>query len=54
MMAWTASRMKKLDNDNDGTLSPDEFGEGDFKSVDINKDGKIDVKEYTASRMKKK
>ena len=45
--------MKKIDTDKNGTLSPDEFKDGDFASVDTNKDGRIDVDEYIVYRNKR-
>ena len=51
MTAWAVMRIKSKDKDNDGTLSPAEFGQGDFSSVDTNQDGKIDVKEYLSFRL---
>jgi hypothetical protein len=53
MLAWSETKLKKLDKDGNNTLSPDEFKEGDFAAVDTNKDGRVDVREYAAFRSKK-
>lgn len=51
MKEWAAGRLKKLDKDNNGFLSPDEFNDNDkFGKADVNKDGRIDVDEYASSR----
>jgi hypothetical protein len=54
MRSWAESRIKKIDKDGNKSLSPDEFKEGDFDQVDVNKDGKIDLDEYVQFRDKKK
>lgn len=54
MRVWAESKMKKIDKDGNKALSPDEFNEGDFNQVDVNKDGKIDLDEYILFRDKKK
>jgi Ca2+-binding EF-hand superfamily protein len=54
MRSWAESKIKKIDKDGNKTLSPDEFTEGDFNQVDVNKDGKIDLDEYVQFRDKKK
>jgi Ca2+-binding EF-hand superfamily protein len=53
MRAWAEKQLKKLDKDNNGSLSPDEFTEGDFSAVDSNKDGRVDAQEYAAFRAKR-
>ncbi len=55
MKIWAAPRMKKEDNDGNGFLSPEEFISKTIKfaDADINKDGRIDIDEYVAARMKK-
>ncbi|HUP77677.1 MAG TPA: EF-hand domain-containing protein [Pirellula sp.] len=51
MRDWAAGRLKKLDKDNNGFLSPEELGDNEkFAKADINKDGKIDIDEYAAAR----
>ena len=47
--------MKKEDSDGNGFLSPEEFTSKTIKfaDADINKDGRIDIDEYVAARMKK-
>lgn len=48
---WAAGRLKKMDKDNDGFLTPEEFNDDDrFAKVDLNKDGRIDADEYATSR----
>jgi len=54
MRSWAESKIKKIDKDGNKTLSPDEFNEGSFDQVDVNKDGKIDLDEYVQFRDKKK
>lgn len=54
MRSWAESKIKKIDKDGNKSLSPDEFKEGDFDQVDVNKDGKIDLDEYVQFRDKKK
>ena len=53
MRSWAESKIKKIDKDGNKSLSPDEFKEGDFDQVDVNKDGKIDLDEYVQFRDKK-
>ena len=53
MRAWSEKKMIRLDKDGNKTLSPEEFKEGDFNQADLNKDGKIDLDEYAAHRVKK-
>ena len=55
MKLWAAPRMKKEDSDGNGFLSPEEFTSKTIKfaDADINKDGRIDIDEYVAARMKK-
>ena len=53
MRKFAEGRMKRSDTDRNGTLSPDEFKEGDFGSVDTNKDGRVDVDEYIVYRNKR-
>ena len=51
MKEWAAKKLKSKDRDNNGFLSPDEYGDNaKFPIVDANKDGKIDVDEYANSR----
>ena len=52
MRAWAEKKMKSSDKDENGFLSPNEYS-GDFAKVDANKDGKIDLDEYAASRSKR-
>ena len=54
MKIWAAPRMKKEDKDGNGFLSPEEFISKTIKfaDADINKDGRIDIDEYVAARMK--
>jgi hypothetical protein len=54
MRSWAESMIKNIDKDGNKTLSPDEFNEGNFDQVDVNKDGKIDLDEYVQFRDKKK
>ena len=55
MKTWTAPRMKKEDIDGNGFLSPEEFKSTTIKfaDADMNKDGRIDLDEYVAARLKK-
>ncbi len=51
MKEWAAGRMKRVDKDNNGFLTQDEFGDNEkFGKFDTNKDGRIDVDEYANSR----
>jgi len=51
MREWASYRLKKLDKDNNGFLSPEEFDNKDkFTKADVNKDGRIDVEEYANAR----
>ena len=52
MREWYAKKLKTSDKDGNGFLSPNEYS-GDFGKVDTNKDGKIDLDEYAASRSRK-
>jgi len=47
---WAATKMKKMDTNNDGYLSPDEATGLDFAKTDTDKDGRISVDEYMTSR----
>jgi len=49
MRLWAEKKLKSIDKDGNGFLSPNEYS-GDFAKVDTNKDGKIDLDEYAASR----
>ena len=55
MRTWAAPRLKKEDIDGNGFLSPEEFKSTTIKfaDADINKDGRIDIDEYVAARMRK-
>lgn len=50
---WGRSRIKKYDKDGNGTLSPDEFKEGNFELVDYNRNGQIELEEYVRFRNKR-
>ena len=56
MKNWAAPKIKKEDKNADGFLTPDEYSgsSGPFADVDTNKDGRIDLDEYVAARMKKR
>ena len=43
---WATQRLKKMDTNNDGYLSPDEATGLDFEKTDTDKDGRISVDEY--------
>jgi Ca2+-binding EF-hand superfamily protein len=51
-LEWARSRIKKIDKDGNGTLSPDEFKEGNFELVDDNRNGQIELEEYVRFRNK--
>ena len=53
MRDWAAPKLKALDKDGNGYLSPEE-SPNNFAETDTNKDGRIDIDEYVAFRMKKK
>ena len=54
MKAWYLGKMKKDDKDGNGFLTSDEVSDAaKFAQADINKDGKVDLDEYIASRTKK-
>jgi serine/threonine protein kinase len=51
-LEWARSKIKKVDKDGNGTLSPDEFKEGNFELVDDNRNGQIELEEYVRFRNK--
>ncbi len=52
MKSWAVGRMKRIDKNKDGFLSPDEAPKDlDFNKADKNGDGRIDVDEYAESRV---
>ncbi len=50
MREWATQRLRKMDMNNDGYLSPDEATGMDFEKTDTDKDGRISVDEYIRSR----
>ena len=53
MRDWAAPKLKALDKDGNGYLSPEE-SPTNFAETDTNKDGRIDIDEYVAARLKRK
>lgn len=52
MRSWAEKKIKTYDKDGNGFLSPNELPDASkFSDMDTNKDGKIDLDEYVASRM---
>ena len=50
MREWAVIKMKKMDKNNDGYLSPDEATGLDFIKTDTDKDGRISLDEYIVSK----
>lgn len=52
-LEWGRFKIKKIDKDGNGTLSPDEFKEVDFELVDSNRNGQIELEEYVHATIKR-
>ena len=54
MRSWAEKRIKSYDKDGNGFLSPNELPDASkFSEMDTNKDGRIDIDEYVASRSRR-